>query len=265
MCIFEQDKTRNIVLKKKRKRTYKTESTSLNVNGRDMLAKVYWEDRRNVRFSLTGTAAHLRWPLQMPKEEREKHWERFKDWLKETLNKNEKLTNHLFGREYTDGAKLTVGKHQYTIQMQTKAVRTHTAKFKDNVISLTLSNLEEGHHLQKTIRHLVSRCVANHRTPDITERVFYWNDHYFQKPIRKVNFKLNQTNWGSCSTRGNINLSTRLLFAPDDVIDYVIVHELSHLIEMNHSPKFWAIVAKVMPDYKKKEQWLKENTHLCNF
>jgi predicted metal-dependent hydrolase len=67
---------------------------------------------------------------------------------------------------------------------------------------------------------------------------------YFQKPIKSVNLKYNLSNWGSCSTKGNINLSTRLLFAPDDVIDYVIIHELAHLLEMNHSPHFWAIVKR---------------------
>jgi predicted metal-dependent hydrolase len=77
--------------------------------------------------------------------------------------------------------------------------------------------------------------------------------------------KYNQTNWGSCSTRGNINLSTRLLFAPDDVIDYVIIHELAHLLEMNHSNRFWNIVKKAMPEYREKEVWLKKNGHLCDF
>jgi len=69
----------------------------------------------------------------------------------------------------------------------------------------------------------------------------------------------------SCSSKSNINLSTRLLFAPSDVIDYVIVHELTHLIEMNHSQKFWNLVKSVMPNYKQKEKWLKEYGKLCDF
>jgi predicted metal-dependent hydrolase len=67
--------------------------------------------------------------------------------------------------------------------------------------------------------------------------------------------------WGSCSSKGNINLAWRLLMAPVDVIDYVIVHELAHTIVMNHSPRFWQIVGKVMPDYRNKEKWLEENSH----
>jgi len=66
-----------------------------------------------------------------------------------------------------------------------------------------------------------------------------------------------KTRWGSCSAKRNINFSWRLALAEDDVIDYVVVHELAHLIEMNHSPRFWAIVAGIMPDYARCNARLK--------
>jgi predicted metal-dependent hydrolase len=55
------------------------------------------------------------------------------------------------------------------------------------------------------------------------------------------------------------------LFAPKDVFDYICIHELAHLVEQNHSDKFWALVEKAMPDYMEKEKWLKENRGLCKF
>ena len=85
------------------------------------------------------------------------------------------------------------------------------------------------------------------------------------RKINKVSFKNNKSNWGSCSRKGNINISTRLFFAPDEVLEYVCVHELAHLIELNHSKKFWAILKKAMPDYKEKIKWLKENNDHCGF
>ncbi|MGB3529596.1 MAG: M48 family metallopeptidase, partial [Saprospiraceae bacterium] len=66
-------------------------------------------------------------------------------------------------------------------------------------------------------------------------------------------------------TQGTINLSARLLFAPPVVIDYVIIHELAHLLEHNHSDRYWAIVEQKMPDYQNHEKWLKQNSHLCEF
>ena len=67
-----------------------------------------------------------------------------------------------------------------------------------------------------------------------------------------------KSRWGSCSSKKSINFSWRIMMADNDVIDYVIVHELAHLIEMNHGPKFWSIVENVLPDYRKRKVWLKE-------
>jgi len=119
--------------------------------------------------------------------------------------------------------------------------------------------------LNKSIRHLLSRVIANDFLPEIEQRVYELNQKYFQKNIKRVYLKYNKSNWGSCSSKGNINLSTRLLFAPSQVIDYVIIHELSHLIEMNHSPRFWKIVRDIMPNYEEQEKWLKVNGAKCDF
>ena len=67
-----------------------------------------------------------------------------------------------------------------------------------------------------------------------------------------------KTRWGSCSSRRSINFSWRLIMADDDVIDYVVVHELAHLIQMNHSSKFWRIVENILPDYRKRRLRLRE-------
>lgn len=73
----------------------------------------------------------------------------------------------------------------------------------------------------------------------------------------KITIRNQKTRWGSCSGKGNLNFNCLLMLAPDDVIDYVVVHELCHLIEMNHSKAFWKQVEGVMPDYKEQKQWLK--------
>lgn len=67
------------------------------------------------------------------------------------------------------------------------------------------------------------------------------------------------TRWGSCTSKKNLNFTYRLALAPGRVRDYVIVHELCHLRQMNHSKKFWSEVEAIMPDYKTQEKWLKEN------
>ncbi len=66
-----------------------------------------------------------------------------------------------------------------------------------------------------------------------------------------------KTRFGSCNSKGNISYSYRLMLYPEEAIDYVVVHELAHLLEMNHSPRFYAIVAKYLPDYKRRAGLLK--------
>ena len=68
--------------------------------------------------------------------------------------------------------------------------------------------------------------------------------------------------WGSCTPKNNIHINWKILKAPNPVINYIIVHELAHLLEANHTPKFWNIVKAQLPTYKKAKEWLKENGNI---
>lgn len=80
------------------------------------------------------------------------------------------------------------------------------------------------------------------------------------------NFKISSAKkrWGSCSSKGNLNFSWRLMLAPIKIIDYVIAHELSHLKHLDHSREFWAYLESFFPEYKRCEKWLKDNGHLLD-
>ncbi len=74
-----------------------------------------------------------------------------------------------------------------------------------------------------------------------------------------ITIRNQKTRWGSCSSKGNLNFNCLLIQVPESVMDYVIVHELCHRLEMNHSAAFWAQVEKILPDYKERRKWMKEN------
>lgn len=74
-----------------------------------------------------------------------------------------------------------------------------------------------------------------------------------------ITIRCQKTRWGSCSSAGNLNFNCLLMLCPERVIDYVIIHELCHRKEMNHSKSFWAEVERAMPDYKEAKAWLKNN------
>lgn len=75
----------------------------------------------------------------------------------------------------------------------------------------------------------------------------------------RVFIKGQKTRWGSCSSQRNLNFNWRLIMCPRRVIDYIIIHELCHLTEMNHSPRFWQLVAERCPDFQESKRWLQEN------
>ena len=75
----------------------------------------------------------------------------------------------------------------------------------------------------------------------------------------RITVRCQKSKWGSCSAKGNPNFNCLLLLAPGEVLDYVVVHELCHRREMNHSARFWKLVADVLPDYEARRRWLRKN------
>ena len=92
----------------------------------------------------------------------------------------------------------------------------------------------------------------------ITERAAYFAEK-MGVDYGRIAIKAAKTRWGSCSAKGNLNFHWKLILMPPAILDYVVVHELAHRIEMNHSPRFWAQVERILPDYRERRRWLKEN------
>ena len=91
----------------------------------------------------------------------------------------------------------------------------------------------------------------------IPERVAYYSDVMNTAPI-SVRINSANTRWGSCSADNRLNFTWKLIMAPPEAVDYVVVHELAHTVEHNHSPRFWNIVQNHMPDYQRQKKALRE-------
>jgi len=96
----------------------------------------------------------------------------------------------------------------------------------------------------------------------INSRIFYFNEIYGFK-FNRIAIRNQRRIWGSCSKKGNLNFNYRVIFLPSHLADYIIVHELCHLKELNHSRNFWELVERGMPEYKKIRKELK-NYHFSN-
>ena len=102
------------------------------------------------------------------------------------------------------------------------------------------------------------QTLANQAVKVIPERTAYYAP-IIGVTYGRITIRCQKTRWGSCSSKGNLNFNCLLMLAPPEVLDYVVVHELCHRKEMNHSKSFWKEVEKVMPDYREAVRWLKEN------
>ncbi len=91
----------------------------------------------------------------------------------------------------------------------------------------------------------------------VLRRLAYFNAHYGLS-YKRVSIKNHKTQWGSCSEKRNLNFNYKLVFLPPRLADYVIVHELAHVREMNHSERFWKVVSEALPDYERRERALRD-------
>ncbi len=158
-------------------------------------------------------------------------------------------------RQYVNGAELLWLGGCISLQLLADGDNAFYA-FKESQLEITLP--QRLHEDQSLIHKIVAdfyRAQAKRYLPARTRDLAQL--HGFR--YKMVRVKNQKTRWGSCSAKQNINLNMRLMMAPDSVIDYVIIHELCHLRELNHSPAFWALVASFCPDYRRWKAWLQRH------
>jgi len=243
----------------------KTIKRLIQVQGTALPVHIVLDLLRGHRYSMNARSIRMRLPVYLTELQLEEHLKACAVWVEETMEKKPDFRAAYFGKVHQHGEILNVGERRYVLDIGFKERATNTARMIGDTICLELNPKLNDFQRARVSKTLLSRIIARDFQGEITHRVLEWNDRTFRMPIQSINLKYNHSNWGSCSSKGNVNLSTRLLFAPKPVQDYVILHELAHLVELNHSERFWALVERFMPDYKEKEQWLKKHRNDCDF
>lgn len=128
-------------------------------------------------------------------------------------------------------------------------IETHIKKLQEKQLKQTASGKLTAEQIKTLIEQ--ARQVIPKRVEYFSKRIQVTYGH--------ITIRNQKTLWGSCSGKGNLNFNCLLMLAPPEVLDYVIVHELCHRREMNHSKQFWREVEKVLPDYQVWKKWLKED------
>ena len=179
-----------------------------------------------------------------------------KDEIFEQLSKNAAAKRSPF--QYVDGEKYMYRGRQYALKVQeSEKTSSHVLLRGGQLIIFLPPWLESGEKAQAT-RSLIDGFYRESALKILEELVDYYS-RLMDIPYKSLKIKNQRTRWGSCSNKGNINLNWRIIMAPNQVISYVVIHELSHLKHLDHSRDFWTLVGQYMPDYKRWKKWLAVN------
>jgi predicted metal-dependent hydrolase len=160
-------------------------------------------------------------------------------------------------REFKDGEVIDLGDRLYTVSIAENDQAASTVRLRGRTIFLTISSRLSPEDKKRAVHKLVTRLLAAERRAKLQLKLKELNRLHFNARFKDVAWHTQTAKWGSCTADGRIFVSSRLLFAPEDVLEYVCIHELAHLIEFNHSKRFWKLVGQAMPDYGEKITWLR--------
>jgi predicted metal-dependent hydrolase len=169
------------------------------------------------------------------------------DWLERSAQRL--VTRPALPKQWAAGTQIHWRGELVTLEARSEA---GVIRFAEQTVSV-----QEGEELRDAIERHIWRLAAKELPPMVADFA-----QLHQLNVRRVSVRNQRSRWGSCSRRGVISLNWRILQAPQLVRDYLILHELMHLREMNHSHRFWAQVASVCPEYKIADLWLSQHSHL---
>ncbi|MBN1170522.1 M48 family metallopeptidase [Candidatus Micrarchaeota archaeon] len=226
----------------------------ININGRDYPIETAYTANKTAIAKLKNGTIIITIPSRWSKKEK---LESYESLLKRSVHAI------ACGRWTDEGSKKLTFHHGQILRVMGKTFRIFYAEGKrfgskllDGDIHVTVA--DHPRKDEKAAAH-IRKQIVNEIMPGIKERVSMHNA-YFNADIRKIRITDNLTLWGTCSHDNSaISLNFRLLFMPERVLDYVIVHELAHTKYKSHGKRFWSVVGKIMPDHAEQRKWLREN------
>jgi len=162
-------------------------------------------------------------------------------------------------KHYVSGERFLYFGKEYELEVRISSGRAGMVGIVDDKIVL-FSKTGEGIEVESVL----SNWYKNQAKIIISKRVHFYAGQ-MGETFERITIKSQKKRWGSCSSARNLNFNWRLIMAPQEVMDYVVVHELCHLRQMNHSEAFWREVETVLPYYKVHKKWLERNGDLLNY
>lgn len=215
----------------------------------------------------------VRAPKWVPKAEIQKILGEKSEWIR---NKQQEAADKNCVRQkyYTEGAVFLCMEKEYRLHItESKRNAVYVQEREESLLIVKTRNLEEtyikellikwsGEQLKRYVQEAVIRYLPaiGELAQTLAQTECKRQERFEEASGRmRITIKNVKTRWGSCSAKGHLNFSVKLAMAPVKTIDYVVVHELCHLLHRNHGSEFWSAVEAILPDYQKRRKYLKEN------
>jgi hypothetical protein len=188
------------------------------------------------------------------------------NWILSKLKEMDKIKPAPKEKEFMTGEKLPYLGRRYRLEVNPAEiskveVKLYQGKF---IIDYPVGLKDKKEQRREEIRTHLIKWYREHAKEKINERVDKYKVKLDVEPNNVV-VKKQKKRWGSCSSKDNLNFNWEIIMAPMSIVDYLVAHELTHLIHDNHSRDFWATVAAIIPDIKEKKEWLKVNGRRLEF
>lgn len=215
---------------------------------------------KHIRLAMEKGCLKVSLPYDMNICEVERLLRSKEGWICSNYKKHSELTDEC-GTNRRDEKKALYKGREYNIIVHESDKKGRSAVFNKESIEIHINREEDGGARELAIEEALKRLYVKMARILINARLRYFAD-IMGLSYNDVRIKDQKTRWGSCSGKRNLNFNFRLVMAPEWVMDYVIVHELTHLKHMDHSRDFWNMVSTYMPEYSSAKKWLKENGHM---
>ncbi|BBB92734.1 MAG TPA: SprT family zinc-dependent metalloprotease [Methylomusa anaerophila] len=222
----------------------------------------YSKRRKTIKIRLVPpNLIEITAPNRMAKPEIEHLLTSKAKWINEQFSKLRTLANEPVNQCVTEGAPILYQGVPYILVWKSGQSNQEVKLCQDQII-ICLPDCEQD-KMNTVANQMLKIWLIDHAEKMFHEKTVFWANEIGVCP-RRITIRDQKTRWGSCSSLGNINYNWRIIMAPPQVSDYLVVHELCHFIEPNHSTKFWDLVAKYMPDYKRHRDWLTKNGRILS-
>lgn len=183
-------------------------------------------------------------------------------WIIQKQEKIKKINAEVPKKEFVSGESFPYLGREYRLKViKSKDDKYCFCKLMSGRFYVEINNRFSGKAASQIVKEKLLEWYIEHAKEKINERVQRYSKLIGVIP-QKIIIRNQEKRWGSCSHSGVLRFNWKVIMAPISVLDYVLVHEICHLVLKNHSDEFWNKLSSIVPDYKKKRQWLKENSFL---